>query len=158
MKYENVDLIIERYFSYLPHGNSYFDTVPREFEYNEQYEIKDFLIEENIIEDWGDAGKHKLTRLGKEIVTVHKGIKNYIEFKQNEIQKVIDIKAFEEENIILQNQKLKFEETIRNQEQRIRDLEERNHFLNLLQKYWWVIVTSIGIGLGLAELLDIIIM
>lgn len=158
MKYENVDLIIERYFSYLPHGNSYFDTVPQKFEHNEKYEIKDFLIEENIIEDWGDAGKHKLTKLGKEIVTVHKGIKNYIEFKQNQIQKAIDIKTFENENIILQNQKLKFEETIRNQEQRIRDLEEQTLFITLIQKYWWVIGISVGIGIGLAELWDIIVM
>ncbi|WP_163517944.1 hypothetical protein [Gelidibacter japonicus] len=46
----------------------------------------------------------------------------------------------------LNYESLKHKETIREQEDRIRDLTERLTFINLLKAYWWVI--SIGFTIG----------
>ncbi|WP_338731410.1 hypothetical protein [Mangrovimonas cancribranchiae] len=55
---------------------------------------------------------------------------------------------------ILQKDKLEYEETIREQNDRIRNLTEDLKFISLIQKYWWVILTCIGIGWSLGEILD----
>ncbi|WP_299255310.1 hypothetical protein [uncultured Lacinutrix sp.] len=55
---------------------------------------------------------------------------------------------------LLQKNKLKYEETIREQNDRIRNLTEKLKWVSLIQKYWWVIVTCIGVGWSLGELLD----
>ena len=54
---------------------------------------------------------------------------------------------------LLQKNKLKYEETIREQNDRIRNLTEKLKWVSLIQKYWWVIVTCIGAGWSLGELL-----
>lgn len=59
-----------------------------------------------------------------------------------------------ENNLRLQNENYEYKNTIREQEQRIRNLEEKTLFISLLQKYWWVILTSIGIGITLRALWD----
>lgn len=56
----------------------------------------------------------------------------------------------------LQKESLEYQLTIREQQDRIRNLEEKTKFIELLKGYWWVIGISIGIGIGLKELLDII--
>lgn len=55
---------------------------------------------------------------------------------------------------LLQKRKLEYEEKIREQNDRIRNLTEKLKFISLIQKYWWVIVTCIGIGWYLGEVLD----
>ncbi|WP_298238440.1 hypothetical protein [uncultured Algibacter sp.] len=55
---------------------------------------------------------------------------------------------------LLQKDKLQYEETIREQNDRIRDLTEKLKLISLIQKYWWVVLTCIGIGWSLGEVLD----
>ncbi|RLJ69095.1 hypothetical protein CLV86_0489 [Lacinutrix venerupis] len=55
---------------------------------------------------------------------------------------------------LLQKNKLEYEETIREQNNRIRNLTEDLKFISLIQKYWWVVITCIGIGWSLGEILD----
>lgn len=55
-------------------------------------------------------------------------------------------KTLEIENLRLQNENLKYQQTIRVQEQRIRDLDEQNGFFQLLQKYWWFIGVTFSLG------------
>lgn len=62
-----------------------------------------------------------------------------------------------ENNLKLQNENYDYKNTIREQEQRIRNLEETTLFISLLQKYWWVICISIGIGTALREFWGIIL-
>jgi hypothetical protein len=54
----------------------------------------------------------------------------------------------------LQKDKLKYEETIRDQNDRIRNLTEDLRFISLIQKYWWLIGACIGLGWFLGEILD----
>lgn len=46
---------------------------------------------------------------------------------------------------------LEFQKTIREQEQRIRNLTEELKFLSLLQRYWWVILVSSGLGISVGK-------
>ena len=99
-----------------------------------------------------------LTTLGEKV----KSAGGWISYKdqkdieeQNEKEQEAIIKQLQYDNLDMQNESLKYQQTIRDQEQRIRNLEEQNQFLSLLQKYWWAISISIGIGIGLRELLDI---
>jgi len=47
---------------------------------------------------------------------------------------------------ILQKENFKYQKTIRDQNDKIRDLSERLKYVSLLKHYWWLITTSIGIG------------
>lgn len=79
----NVDIAINRFYSYLPDGNDYFFAVhDLNFETKEQYEIRKFLIDESIIKDWGIYGKHIISKKGEEIVNVYGGIDKYLEHEQ----------------------------------------------------------------------------
>ena len=95
-----IDKVINRYYSYLPHGNDYGDTTD-EFNYDkkENLKIKSFLIKKNILEPWGDYGKHILTDLGREIVEIHGGIEKYIAFNQNEINESKRVKGIEKQKL-----------------------------------------------------------
>ncbi len=71
----------------------------------------------------------------------------------------LELKTQEKETLdieikVLQKDKLIYEKTIREQNDRIRNLTEKLKFVSLMQKYWWVIVTCIGIGWALGEILD----
>jgi hypothetical protein len=50
-------------------------------------------------------------------------------------------------------EKLEYEKTIREQEQRIRNLTEDLKFMSLFQKYWWFVATFFGVGLALGKLI-----
>jgi hypothetical protein len=54
-------------------------------------------------------------------------------------------------------EKLEFEKTIRDQEQRIRNLTEKLNVVSLFQKYWWVFVTFFSVGLILGKMYAILI-
>ena len=72
--------------------------------------------------------------------------------KETKLKEQLEIK-----NLKLQNENLEYSKTIRDQEARIRDLEEQNKFIELLKGYWWVLLICVGIGAALLELLDRIV-
>jgi hypothetical protein len=63
----------------------------------------------------------------------------------------------ETEILKLQKDSLEYQLTIREQQDRIRNLEEKTKFIELLKGYWWVLIISGGIGAVLLELLDKIV-
>jgi len=79
--YNNTDIVINRYNSYLPHGNDYSDSVSDlELEYNEQQSILKFLKEQSILIAWDVYGKLIISQKGEEIVAV--GIEKYLEHEK----------------------------------------------------------------------------
>lgn len=113
--YDNVDKVINRFYSYLPHGNEYSDSVyDFKFEYNEQQSILKFLKEQSILIAWGDHGKLIISPKGEEIATV--GIEKYLEHEKE--VKAIKLKL---ENIT--NEKLVHDAKV-----------AKWHY----QTYWWV--------------------
>lgn len=83
MNNSNVDIVINRFYSYLPNGNDYFMAVhDLKFDTKEEYEIRKFLIDESIIKDWGTYGKHIISKKGEEIVKVYGGIEKYLEHEK----------------------------------------------------------------------------
>ena len=49
-------------------------------------------------------------------------------------------------NLELQNEKLEYDKTIREQDQRIKDLTEKLHITNIIKNYWWFAGLGIAIG------------
>lgn len=96
MENSNIDKVINRFYSFLPLGNEYSDSV-YDFKFNhiEQLAILKFLKEERILQNWGDAGKLILTKSGEEIVTVHHGIEPYLKAKEDERQRKAEIEALQ---------------------------------------------------------------
>lgn len=72
---------------------------------------------------------------------------------QSQIVKENEKKNVQERITKLNLINLEHEDKIRNQKDRIRDLDEELKVMNLLQKYWWVIGVSIGIGIAVREFL-----
>lgn len=60
----------------------------------------------------------------------------------------------ETEILKLQIDSLEYQLTIRKQQDRIRNLEEQNKFIELLKGYWWVLIICLGIGRLLGMLWD----
>lgn len=58
----------------------------------------------------------------------------------------------EKEKLLLETENLKYQQTIRNQEQRIRDLSEQNSFIQLVKNYWWLLLFLISIGIFIGRL------
>lgn len=76
---------------------------------------------------------------GLKAMNIHGSYTKLIE-ANNKIEKIKD------ENIHLQNEKLKYEKDIRG-------LEEQLKILNLIKAYWWFILLCVGFGITLANLL-----
>lgn len=80
---------------------------------------------------------------------------NTQEEKKTELElKSQDNEILDKEIKILQKGKLLHEETIREQNDRIRNLTEELKLMSLLQKYWWVIASCVVLGWSLAEILE----
>jgi hypothetical protein len=60
----------------------------------------------------------------------------------------------ETEILKLQKDSLEYQLTIRGQQDRIRNLEEQNKFIELLKGYWWLLIICLGIGTYIGTLLD----
>ncbi len=73
------------------------------------------------------------------------------EFKKTELKESleIDIKLLQKDNF-------EYLKTIRNQNDRIRNLEEQIKTISLLKLYWWLIPTCIVVGIFLAQIWDLI--
>jgi len=95
MDYNIIDKKIELFYGYLPYGNNFSDSTYGLFKDNhhEMYEIRDFLIEQGILENWGNAGKLIISKKGKDAWTEFASIEKYLEncaaVKQIEKQKLI---------------------------------------------------------------------
>jgi len=99
--YEKIDKVITRYFSYLPLGTNFSDSVHDfKFEYKEQLGILKFLVDESILINWGEHGKHILSPKGEEIIKIHGGIEKYFENKKKENEEIIRIKNIKNEKLI----------------------------------------------------------
>lgn len=59
----------------------------------------------------------------------------------------------QKQNIELQNENLAYQQTIREQEARLRSFDEQNKFIELLKSYWWIIVSAFGIGGAIVKFL-----
>lgn len=85
MTNDNIDIVIKRFYSYLPNGYEYFMAVhDLNFSSKEQYEIRKFLIDESIIITHGAHGQYIISKKGEEIVNVYGGIDKYLEHESAE--------------------------------------------------------------------------
>lgn len=83
----------------------------------------------------------KIKAKGMEHVISEKSVSELYENEKSE-------QSIDQKTKQLTLEKLEYEQTIRDQEQRIRDLNEALKAVSLIKKYWWVILTSISIGVG----------
>ena len=167
---EKIDYIIERLIQYEStvdsndlHISGHYD------EYNDDDKKieKDFNIIRLVFEDLnigelastkeGNYIKYdsKVLRFKKE----HGSYKNYLlKIKEQSQEKELEQKSEEKRRKlkdkidVLNYESLKHKKTIREQEDRIRDLTEQLTFINLLKSYWWVIGIGFGFGLAIAKL------
>lgn len=87
-----------------------------------------------------------LSPKGMEFVVLKKSVSELYEKADSE-------KLTEQKTKQLTLEKLEYEKTIREQEQRIRNLSEELKIMSLLQKYWWFVATFFGIGLTIGKLI-----
>jgi hypothetical protein len=85
------------------------------------------------------------------------GFKKYFQDELDRIDKAENIEKLKTKNLELQNENLEFSKTIRQQEAKIRHLELKIKGIELIKQYWWFIGLCIFVGVGLKELLDILI-
>jgi hypothetical protein len=110
---------------------------------------------ELIIAHWNDGNKIALIVSNEDTCNA---VDNKLLDKELVRQAKSDDKAqLETEILKLQKDSLEYQFTIREQQDRIRNLEEQNKFIELLKGYWWVFLICIGIGAGLLELWDIVV-
>jgi len=88
----------------------------------------------------------KLTPLGFELVESKRSVSEL--YQQIQTDKSLETRLKE-----YSLEKLEYEKTIREQEKRIRNLSERLKILSLIQKYWWLIMTFLGLGILLGKLI-----
>jgi len=88
----------------------------------------------------GGYFKFKLLPKGIELIESQKSVK--VLYDQSEKEKEVDLKIKE-----YTLEKLEYEKTIR-------DLTERLKVLSLIQKYWWLLFTFLGLGYSIAEIID----
>lgn len=124
----------------------------------ENIEYDEAIIVINILKDKGftirEGVRTRLTTWGYEIIQEHGSYSGYLKaIDENKRESKVK-QGLETENLRLQNEKFTYEQTIREQEELIRELQLQLTKLNLLQKYWWVIFISTSIGIAIRGLLD----
>lgn len=70
--------------------------------------------------------------------------------KEKEITETNELKLLEKRKLELENEALSYQKTIRDQEDRIRDLDERVKKFEMLKNYEWLIRLSIGVVFAIA--------
>ena len=90
-----------------------------------------------IIEEYGSYSKYK------------KSIENEQQKLNEEHSEIMQL---DEKLKLLSIDNAEFQKTTREQDQRIRDLTEQLNKWSLIQKYWWLIGTCFGIGIGIGKL------
>lgn len=68
-------------------------------------------------------------------------------------KKEISSKKIEDENLKLQNENLIYSKTIREQEQRIRNLDENNKIFEVIKNYWWLLASLYALGIATSKFL-----
>jgi hypothetical protein len=81
MNYKKIDKTIELFYGFFPYGSNFSDATYGLFKDNqaEMYETKNFLLEEGILEIWGDAGKLIISKRGKDIWEKFASTEKYLE-------------------------------------------------------------------------------
>jgi hypothetical protein len=82
------------------------------------------------------------------------GFAAYYQDKIDQYNEAKEIDQLKKVNLELQNNELEYKATIRDQEQRIRDLEEADKFLSVLKKYWWLFLTVLSLGYAIGSLIS----
>lgn len=128
----------------------------REYEFKRLISVIDVLNYGKLREyshSWDSIERNEQTLKFKE----RGGFKKYFHDELDRIEKEENKEQLKTENLKLQNDNLEFSKTIRKQESRIRDLEEKTKLFELMKSYWWFICICIGFGMFLLKLLYIII-
>jgi len=101
MDYEKIDKVIRRYFEHLPFGNNFSDSVRDfKFEFKEQIGILKFLMDNSILLNWGDQGKHILSPKGEDIINIHGGIKEYLNQERKEKENKFRLEKIKNDKLI----------------------------------------------------------
>lgn len=121
---------------------------------NESEKFTELMVREGLIRVFGDFCA--LEKKGFEIFNSG-GWLNYLS-NQEKQESELELKQKENETLdrdikLLQKDKLIYNETIREQKNRIRNLTEELKFISLIQKYWWFIGACLGLGWFLGEIL-----
>ena len=122
-------------------------------------EIIDYLVENDLIKSVGGqykSGNNVYIRpKGKDILE-YGSWKEYIysiSNKQNEQIKIdIERQYIKDKIDKLTLDSLEHDKTVRTQNDRIRNLEEKLKRVNVIKEYWWLIGLGVAIGQGLVEL------
>lgn len=102
-----------------------------------------------------DCWKIKSNEYTKEFLRNGGFTKKYEELLKEELADE-QLKHMEKEKIKLETENLKYQKTIRNQEQRLRNLTEQNSLIELLKNYWWLILFSVGLGFLLDDIVNLL--
>ena len=126
--------------------------------YNDDRLLAKLLDEKGLIEyDFVHEHNCVLTEFGNSVYKNGGWIKFLRDFeleRQNQLKKLADKETLESDLKTLQKESLLHKQTIRDQESRIRDLNEELKFMSLIKQYWWFIGSCIGLGYIVREFLD----
>ena len=79
LNYQHVDMVLSLFYDRLPFGSNYFTmTYKLDFETEEWDLIFDFLLDEYLIEEWGDNDQYIITDKGQSVITKYCGVQNYM--------------------------------------------------------------------------------
>ena len=76
--------------------------------------------------------------------------------EKSEFEEEKKVKELEREKLELETENLKYKQTIRHQEQRIRDLNEQNSLINLMRNYWWLLIFMLGVGYSIGKAIEFV--
>ncbi len=86
----------------------------------------------------------------KEIIDEHGSLSKYRTLEKEQelalINEQNELILLQKEHLSLQNENLKYQETIREQEARIRTLTEHKTIIDVFKAYWWLLGAGIIIG------------
>lgn len=102
MNYDTINKTIELFYGFLPYGSNFSDATYGLLKDNqeERYEIERFLLEEEILEDWGDSGKLIISKKGKIIWKDFSTIEKFIEHTRTIDSRKEKLKQIEEQKLI----------------------------------------------------------
>ena len=162
-RYKNIDEIIEVNLKLIckkPRGK----IIRQELidEKGERYSDDRFLAkllhEKGLIEyDFVNEYNCVLTEFGNEVFKSGGWIKYLKDSeleRQSQLKKQAEKETLESDLKILQKESLLHKQAIRDQESRIRDLNEELKFMSLIKHYWWFIGACLVLGYAVREFLD----
>lgn len=122
-----------------------------------KYYIEEFVnigVVEPIYKKIGDKSLRAIRYSYKlEVFLKEGGFESVLEKLQQDKINTDEFDALRKRNLELENEAHEFEKTIRNQNQKIRDLTQTNLRWELIQKYWWAFGIAIGLGILIGKLI-----